>query len=141
MVQEQAAAETEVTDALKFALVKGWSLSQIKAPDVQPMRPKTVCVRPPGKGKKNRSQNQKKETEKSQDDLDVAVFYEPNVPDLSKVGMGVELLVSHIPIIHVSVSCHCTCCSIVQSLAERMAENAHNRWALQLKNKQGTMLY
>ena len=107
VVQEQAAAESEVTDALKFALVKGWSLSQVKRPEVQPMKPKTVCMRPPGKGKKNRSQHQKKETEKPQDDLDIAVFYEPNVPDLSKVGMGVELLVSHIPRYMFAVPCHC----------------------------------
>ena len=138
MVQEQAAVESEVNDALKFALVKGWSLSQVRAPDVQPMRPKTVCMRPPSKRKKSKSQNHSRK--EVQDNLDVAVFYEPNVPDLSKVGMGVELLVSHIPQYTCHSPCDCTCCSIVQALAERMAEDAHNRWALQLKNGQGTIL-
>ena len=97
-MQDQAAAESQVIDALKFALVKGWSLNRIKEPEVQPMRLKTVCMRRPGKGKKRSSQKQRKETEMSQEELDDAVFYEPNVPDLSKVGMRVELLVSHIPI-------------------------------------------
>lgn len=105
-MQDQTAAESAVIEALKFALVKGWSLSKVKESETPPMRQKTVCMRRPVK-KKRSSHGQRREKEVVLEPEE-AFFYEPNVPDLSKVGMGVEHSVSYIPAHRFQNHCHCT---------------------------------
>lgn len=121
-----------MTEAIKYVLIKGWILSKVKDGGFQniPLRQKTVCMRPPKKKHKQRG----KEKEKQSEGKEETIFYEPDVPDLSKIGMRVELLVSHILVCTFQFT---VCHSTMQSLVERTAENSHNRWALQLKNTEG----
>ena len=131
--QEQARAEENATEAIKYAIIKGWSLSKVKEAESQPLKQKTVCMMRPKKKAASVGSGQKQRGKGSVDHIEETIFYEPDVPDLSKVGMGVELLVSHILVYRFQFHAH-ICCA-VQALAERMAENAHNRWSLQLKRE------
>ena len=108
-LQEQTAAKAPVVEAVKYALMKGWSLSQVKCPEFQnlPLKPKLVCMmRPRGKKKVKERKKAKKEDKKREREEKVAemedgtIYYEPeSVYDLSKVGMRVDLLVSHTPLV------------------------------------------
>lgn len=103
-VQEQTAAKAPVIEAVKYALMKGWNLSQVKCPEFQnlPLKKKLVCMMKP-RGRKDRDRKKaKKEDKKRERDgkvvemEDGTIYYEPeSVYDLSKVGMRIDLLVSH----------------------------------------------
>ena len=101
-VQEQAAAKAPVAEAIKYALMKGWSLSQVKCPEFQnlPLKKKLVCMmRPRGKKDKERKKSKKEDKkaggggERERKTVvemeDGTIYYEPeSVYDLSKVGMS-----------------------------------------------------
>lgn len=114
-VQEQVAAKAPVVEAVKYALLKGWSLSQVKCPEFQnlPLKQKLVCMmRPRAKKdkekKKSKKEDKKREREGKVTELeDGTIYYEPeSVYDLSKVGMRIDLLVRHACISVVSVQSH-----------------------------------
>lgn len=92
--QEQTRAEDEVTEAIKYALIKGWSLSKVREAEHPPLKQKTVCIRRP----KNKKTAKEKVRGRIQIDHEDDVYYEPDVADLSKVGMGVDLFVSSFPV-------------------------------------------
>ena len=105
------AAKAPVVEAVKYALLKGWSLSQVKCPEFQnlPLKPKLVCMmRPRGKKekekKKAKKEDKKREREGKVTEMeDGTIYYEPeSVYDLSKIGMRIDLLVSHVCISVVS---------------------------------------
>lgn len=78
-------------EAIKFALLKGWSLSKVRDGAIQsiPVKQKMVCMKRP---------KRKKGTKKEKVEVIEEEIYEPDkIADLSKVPMGVELLVSFIP--------------------------------------------
>ena len=114
-MQEQVAAKAPVVEVVKYALLKGWSLSQVKCPEFQnlPLKQKLVCMmRPQGRKdkekKKSKKEDKKREREGKVTEMeDGTIYYEPeSVYDLSKVGMRVDLLVSHTCISVVSVQSH-----------------------------------
>ena len=109
-LQEQAAAKAPVVEAVKYALMKGWTLSQVKCSELQnlPLKKKLVCMmKPRVKKDKDKKKGKKEEKKKGEDKKrekegkvtemeDGTIYYEPkSVYDLSKVGMRINLLVSH----------------------------------------------
>ena len=110
ILQEQAAAKAPVVEAVKYALMKGWSLSLVKCSELQnlPLKKKLVCMMKPRVKKDKDKKKAKKEDKKKGEDKkrekegkvtemeDGTIYYEPkSVYDLSKVGMRINLLVSH----------------------------------------------
>ena len=104
MLQEQAAAKAPVVEAVKYAIMKGWSLSLVKCSELQnlPLKKKLVCMMKPRVKKDKDKKKAKKEDKKREREgkvteiEDGTIYYEPeSVYDLSKVGMRINLLVSH----------------------------------------------
>ena len=103
MLQEQTAAKAPVVEAVKYAIMKGWSLSLVKCSELQnlPLKKKLVCMMKPrvkkDKDKKKAKEDKKREREGKVTEIeDGTIYYEPeSVYDLSKVGMRINLLVSH----------------------------------------------
>ena len=98
ITQEKQEYVAPIEEAIKYLIVRGWSLSKVRAADISgiPLRTKTLCLR-----------KKKKKKDGSEEEL-----YEPEVLDLSKVTTPVEMLAT----------------------AEMMAEDAHDRWASNLKS-------
>ena len=109
-MQDKVAAKAPVMEAVKYAVVRGWSLGQVKCAEFQnvPLKQKLVCMRRPRSKKDKERKKAKKEADKKREreSSEVAgetIFYEPeSVYDLSKVGMRINLLVSYM-YMHIAV--------------------------------------
>lgn len=123
--QDRAALLEPAEDAVKYLLARGWSLNKVRPMDTHniPYKQKMTCLRRLRKRVGSMS-GRRREEETS---------YEPEVLDLSKVDTPIELLVSVGGGGGEALVCYSVVFVSPQALAEQMAENAHDKWARELK--------